>query len=311
MRYLTSLVFLLVSAVWGTAFVATKVGLASLPPALFAAVRFDLAAAVLFVVAVARGGRVTPSGREWVPVATGGALNIGVHHAFLFSGQQYVESAVAAVLLGLVPVVTPALTRLSATRRRLTPVGAVGVGLGFVGVVVIANPDPSNLYASDVRGVGLVLASAVAFALGAVLTHGAETDLPLVSTQAWTMLVGAGLLHVTSVLLPWESFAAAEWTPAALVSLSYLAVVAGAGGFFLYFWLLERVGPMEVSLLEYVIPVFAAVGGWVVRGETLDAATVVGFGVIFVGFVLVKRESLRAELRRVRDRRRSLPRDAD
>lgn len=311
MRHRTSAVFVLLAAVWGTAFVATEVGLDSLPPALFAAVRFDVAAALLFAVALRRGGRLRPASRaEWYPILTGGALCIGVHHAFLFSGQVYVTSAVAAVLLGLIPVITPALTRLTASAERLSPVGAAGVLLGFVGVVVIADPNPSNLLGSNHAGVGLVLASAVAFALGAVLTHDSASDFPFVATQAWMMLVGAVVLHATSAALPWESFAAAEWTPEAVAVLLYLAV-AGAGGFVLYFWLLDRVGPVETSLLEYVIPVFAAVAGWAVRGTAVDAATVVGFAVIFVGFLLVKREDVRRELDRFRDRRRTVAHDAD
>lgn len=312
MRHRTTAVFLLVSAVWGTAFMATKVGLRSLPPTLFAAVRFTLAAALLFALASARSDRLRPQSRaEWVPVLTGGVFTIGVHHAFLFTGQQYVESAVAAVLLGLIPVITPALTRLTASTERLTPVGAVGVTLGFVGVVVIADPDPSNLLGSGIHGVALVLASAVAFALGAVLTHDAKSALPLVSTQAWMMLVGAVFLHVTAFVLPWESYADVAWTPSALAALVYLSVVAGAGGFLFYFWLLDRIGPVEVSLLEYVVPMFAAIAGWVVLGETLDTATVVGFTTIFVGFLLVKRETIRAELRRARTGTPTHANDAD
>ncbi|WP_435183917.1 DMT family transporter [Halobellus sp. EA9] len=302
MRRRTILAFLLVAAVWGTAFPVTKVALASIPPALLAAVRFDVAAALLFALAAWRGDRLRPAGAEWRPIAAGGVLLVGVHHALLFAGQLYVTSAVAAVLLGLIPVVTPALTRLTAARERLSPVSLVGVLLGFAGVVTIADPDPTALAGADLLGVGLVFASALAFALGAVLTHDAPTTMPTVAEQAWMMLVGAAVLHATSAALPWESLGDAVWTPAAVASLLYLAVVAGAGGFALYFWLLRRVGPIEVSLLEYVIPTFAALAGWLALGESLAPTTVAGFAVIFAGFVLVKRAAIRAELRRWRDR---------
>ncbi|MFB6089657.1 MAG: DMT family transporter [Halobellus sp.] len=302
MRHRTILAFLLVAAVWGTAFPVTKVALASIPPALLAAFRFDVAAALLVALAAWRGDRLRPAGREWRPILAGGVLLVGVHHAFLFAGQLYVTSAVAAVLLGLIPVVTPALTRLSSARERLSPLSLVGVGVGFAGVVTIANPDPTALAGADLLGVGLVFASALAFALGAVLTHGAPTTMPTVAEQAWMMLVGAATLHATSAVLPWESLGDAVWTPAAVASLAYLAVVAGAGGFALYFWLLRRVGPIEVSLLEYVIPTFAALAGWLALGEGLAPTTVAGFATIFVGFLLVKRTAIRAELRRWRDR---------
>ena len=294
MRTRTPLVFLLVAAIWGTGFTATEIGLRSLPPALFAALRFALAAW--------RGNRLRPAGRgEWWPILTGGVLLIGVHHALLFAGQQYVPSTVAAVLLGLIPVVTPALTRLSTARKRLTPIGLFGVGLGFLGVVTIANPDPSNLLGSDLRGVALVLGSALAFAFGAVLTHDAEATMPMLAEQAWMMLVGAVVLHATSALLPGESLSAVLWTVDGVLAVVYLAVVAGAAGFALYFWLLRRVGPIEVSLLEYVIPIVAAVAGWAALGEALAPTTVAGFVVIFAGFLLVKRGAVRNALRRWRD----------
>ncbi|SEO67671.1 Permease of the drug/metabolite transporter (DMT) superfamily [Halogranum amylolyticum] len=299
-RYRNASLFSLLSLVWGSAFVVTKVGLDYLPPALFAAVRFDLAAVLLFGVAAVRDDRLWPRSRgDWRQIATGGALLIGAHHALLFAGQQYVQSAVAAVLLGLIPVVTPALARTISSSERLSPNGVTGVFLGFVGVVVIADPDPSNLLSANLLGVGLVLASAVVFAVGAVLTHDGESSLPALALQAWMMVVGAGLLHLTSAVLPTESFASAQWTFDAIAALIYLSVVAGAAGFFLYFELLDTIGPIEMSLIEYVIPMFAALAGWAALGETPTVTTAVGFVVIFAGFSLLKFDALRRELRRV------------
>ncbi|WP_129115718.1 DMT family transporter [Halegenticoccus tardaugens] len=300
-RYRDAAIFLALSAIWGTAFMVTKAGLDHLPPALFAALRFDLAAALLFGYVAATGARWRPrTADDAAYVLAGGALAIGGHHAFLFAGQQHVSSAVAAVLLGLVPVITPALTRLFSTGERLSPLGVAGVALGFVGVVVIADPDPTNLLSSDVRGVALVLAAAVAFAVGAVATYSREPSLPLVSTQAWMMAIGALLLHATSLALPTEPLSDVTWAIDAVAAVAYLGVVAGALGFLTYFHLLERVGPIEMSFIEYVIPIFAALAGWLALGETVESTTVVGFLVILVGFALIKRRALAAELARFR-----------
>lgn len=305
-RYWNLFAFCLLSLVWGSAFVATEVGLEFLPPAFFAAVRFDLAAAVLFGYAALRDDHLRPQTHsDWRQILTGGVLLIGAHHALLFAGQQYVQSAVAAVLLGLIPVITPALTRAVSSTERLSPSGVVGVLVGFVGVVVIANPDPSNLLSANLQGVLLVLASAVVFALGAVLTHDGEPSLPVVTTQAWMMAVGALMLHVTSAALPSESVASVQWTADAVLALVYLSLVAGAMGFFLYFDLLDRIGPIEVSLLEYVIPLFAALTGWLALGDTPTVTTGVGFVVIFAGFGLLKFEALSREVRRLAGVRRA------
>jgi drug/metabolite transporter (DMT)-like permease len=299
--------FVLLAAVWGTAFMVTEVGLRTVPPTLLAAVRFDVATLVLAGYLALGDVRWRPARRDWYPLVAGGALLVGVHHAFLFAGQQYVPSAVASVLLGLIPIVTPALMRVTAADERLSPVTGVGVLVGFAGVAVIADPDVSNLLV-DVRGVALVFASALAFALGAVATYGRETTLSLPAEQAWMMLVGSASLHVASAVL--REPVPTVWPVEAVVAVLYLAVVAGVGGFVLYFVLLDALGPVEMSLLEYVIPVFAAFSGWLALGQSLSGTTVAGFGLILVGFLLIKGRTVRAELRR-RGARGDAPPPAD
>lgn len=308
-RYRSAGGFVLLCAIWGTAFMATDVGLLDLPAVPFAAVRFDVATVLLFAALAATGSLAVPRTRDdYVYVLAGGALMIGAHHAFLFAGQEYVTGAVAAVLLGLVPVVTPALTRLVATDDPLTRSTALGVALGFLGVVVIANPDPANLLDS-VIGVALVFASALTFAVAAVVTHSRDPTMSFVSTQAWMMAVGAVVLHAAVLAVPGQSFADATWTFSALGAVAYLSIVAGVGGFVLYFTLLEALGPIEMSFIEYVIPVFAALAGWLVLDQTVTAATVAGFVCILAGFVAAKWRVLTAELARLHENQSVDPAD--
>ena len=82
----------------------------------------------------------------------------------------------------------------------------------------------------------------------------------------------------------------------ALSAILYLAVFASAIGYFIYFDLLDRLGAIEINLVSYAAPVFAAVSGWLVLDETLDLLSVVGFFGIFGGFLLLKRDAIREEL---------------
>jgi drug/metabolite transporter (DMT)-like permease len=308
--------FVGLAAVWGTAFVATKAALASVPPLILAAVRFDVAAVVLLAVAVARGDRVVPRRADWPPILAGGGLTIGLHHALLFTGQVTVTSAAASVLLGLIPVLTPALARLApGSTSRLGATGVVGLAVGFLGVVLMAVPTPlaaagspaaalataRTALAGDTAGAGvggsplgvaLVLGSAVAFALGAVFTREARATLSPVAIQAWMAAVGAASLHAAAIVVG-QGVGDATWTPAAVAWLAYLAVIPGAGGFFLYFRLLERLGPVRMGTIEYAIPPFAAGFGWAVLGESTSPSTVAGFLAVIVAFALVNRSAVR------------------
>jgi drug/metabolite transporter (DMT)-like permease len=292
----TALLYLTLAALWGTSFVGVKVALDAFSPVYLAAVRFSLSAVVLFAATVLTGRRVRPRGPgDWSPIVTGGIFIIGVHNALLFVGQQYVPSAVASTLLGLIPILTPVVNRFVRPDQRLSNRGVLGIAAGFLGVVLIADPDPANLLA-DVRGVGYVFASAAVFVVGAVLTRETEASLSSLALQSWMALLGGGVLLVAVPFLPSESFSAA-WSPTIAGWVLYLSLVPGALGFFLYFRLLDRLGPVQMGLLEYVIPPFAALFGWLVRSEPLALSTVYGFLAILVGFLLLKGSSLRAVLR--------------
>jgi drug/metabolite transporter (DMT)-like permease len=168
----------------------------------------------------------------------------------------------------------------------------VGFLCGLVGVTVVVSPDPSDVLSANLLGVGLVFLGGASFALGSVLSRPLRTDLPVQSLQAWTMLVGAAVLHGASALRG-ESMASVEWALPGILSFGYLTVVSGAVAFLLYFELLDRVGPTELNLIGYLEPVVATLVSWVVLGELVDSATVVGFFAILLGFALLERHRLR------------------
>jgi len=308
-RYRNLLLFLVLAAVWGSAFVAIKAGLdLGFPPVLFAAVRYDVAGVLMLAYAAFATDRPLPRGREeWATVAVGATFLIAGYHSLLFVGEGFpkVTSAAAAVVVSLSPVLTTAFARVLLPDERLTVVGLVGMVLGLVGVAVIDPPDPANLLGN--LGLLLVFGAALAFAFGSVLTRRIDADLPIETMEAWSMVGGALLMHGLSVGLgesPAAMLAAIESAPVdAIGSLAYLSLAASALGFLVYFDLLDRLGPVEINLVSYVAPVFAALVGFLLLSEVVDAFTVTGFVVIVVGFVLVKREAIRAEWRRYSDDR--------
>ncbi|MCL9812632.1 DMT family transporter [Natranaeroarchaeum aerophilus] len=297
-RYRTTLLFLTLAAIWGTAFMAINAGLAYFPPVLFAALRFDIAALVMLMYAASVVDDPIPRGRrEWADVAIGATLIIAGYHAFLFIGESdpAVTSAIAAVIVGLSPVLTTVFARAFLPSERLTLVGVIGLLVGLLGVVVLAAPDPGNLIGSGTTAKFLVFLAAASFALGSVLTRALDSGMRIETMEAWSMLVGAALTHLIAVALG-ESLSAIVWTTEAVLALGYLAFVASGLGFLIYFDLLDRLGPIEINLVSYVAPVFAALSGWLVLNEGLTLTTIVGFLLICAGFAVVKRSAIRDEL---------------
>lgn len=290
-----ALLFLALACFWGTSFVAIETGLDYFPPVLFAGVRYALAGLVILAYAAATTDRWIPRTRaEWLSAGVAGLFVIAAYHALAYLGQMHVSAPVAAVVVSLSPVLT-AVFAASMLDESLDAVAGVGFLLGIVGVVVVANPDPANVLSSNLLGIVLVLLGTASFAVGSVLTTPLRTTLPTESMQAWAMLIGAAVLFAVSFARG-ESVAAVELTAPALASLAYLTLVSGVVSYLIYFALLDRVGATEINLVGYLQPVTAAVAGWALFGQVVDATTLAGFLIIFLGFGLVTRETLRARL---------------
>jgi drug/metabolite transporter (DMT)-like permease len=305
MRYRNLLLFLLLTSVWGAAFVAIKAGLnVGFPPVLFAALRYDIAGVLMLGYAMTRGVQLVPRSREdWALVAVGATFLIAGYHTLLFVGEGFpgVSSASAAIVVSLSPVLTTGFARVFLPDERLTLLGIVGMLLGLVGVAVIDPPSPTNLVASP--GILLVFGATITFAFGSVLLRRVESTLSIETMQAWAMILGALLMHAVSAGLgesPAQFLAVVVANPVtAGGALGYLSVVASAFGFLVYFTLLERLGPVEINLVSYGAPVVAAIVGFTVLNEVVTVSAIAGFLTILVGFVLLKREAIGAELHRV------------
>lgn len=146
---------------------------------------------------------------------------------------------------------------------------------------------------SQTDGVGLLL--------GAVGTQRLHSNLPIQSMLAWMVLTGAPILHATAIIRPGEQLTAVTWSWTALAGFIYFAIIAAGAGYFLYFASLDRVGAIEINLVAYATPVFAAVGGWLVLGEQRQPHITVGFRVIVLGFTMIKRHAIHAEVRLVKN----------
>jgi drug/metabolite transporter (DMT)-like permease len=289
-RYAAVGLFALLATLWGLSFPAISVGLETLEPVLFAAFRYDVAAVLLVALAVTRTTEWRPAARNDLAAVVGGGVFLVAGNALLFVGQQTVASGVAAVMQSLVPIATTLWALAILPEERISAVGAVGILLGFLGVGLVVRPDPTNFLAGDTLGKLLVLGQVASVSLGGVLVQRASPTLDRAALSGWSMAVGAVVLHGVSLAVG-ESLALPE-RPLATAAVLYLGVFATALAFFIYYTLLEVRGALETSLVAYLVPVVATLAGVFLLQESIDLLTVVGFAVVFVGFLLLKRRAV-------------------
>jgi len=310
--------FAVAGVLFGGTFVAAKAGLDYFPPLLFVALRFDVAAVALAAYAVVTTPRdeLLPTRSDIGGILATGVLAIGLTNALLFVGQEYATSAVAAIVFSLNPILTPVFAALLLADERLSRRGLTGMVLGFVGVALVVDPEPTTLLAPDV-GTVILLCGAITGALGSVLIRRAGGTLSSTVRTAWGLPFAAALTHLLSWMAG-ESPAAVVWSPEALTALAYVGLLAGAVAYIAYFGLLDTAGAIRANLVFYAVPVVAALGGWALLGEVVSTLAVGGFVTIFAGFAVIGSESvdadigaeIRSRLRRFHDRT-PVPADPD
>ncbi|WP_435156961.1 DMT family transporter [Haladaptatus sp. DFWS20] len=297
----TLLLFIITSLTFGTAFVGIKAGLVDIPPILFAALRYDIGAAILLSYVYWRGGYWRPRTRsDLMAVAIAGFFLSGLNAALLFTGQQYITTGTAAVVFSLVPVVAPLFALVLLPEERFDPIGMVGILLGLVGVAVIVGLNSvSTSGESTVLGVTLVGGAAVAAAFGSVLLSRTDRSIPGLGMTAWALVLAAGLVHCLSMLVG-ESPGDATPTIRTFIAVFWVGVPATALAFPAYYGLIDRAGPVRANLISYTVPLVATGVGAIVLGEVIPLRTVSGFLIIVIGFALVERRNLKSEIRRLR-----------
>ena len=280
---------------WGLSFPAISVGLDYIPPLLFAAFRYDVAAGLLLAYALLSEGAWLPTARNDRFAILGGGLFLVAGNGLLFIGQQTVASGVAAMLQALVPIAT-ALWALVLLDERLSLVGSVGVGIGFLGISLVVQPDPNNLLGGDTVGRLIIVGQVVSVSLGGVIVQRAAPTLSRAPLTGWSMLVGGLTLHVLS-LGAGELPGGEVLDPTAVAMVVYLGVFSTAIAFYIFFFILQTHGAFQASLVTYLVPVVATLVGVFVLDESISALAIGGFCLVAVGFALLKRDALAAVIR--------------
>lgn len=280
---------------WGTAFTFITIGLDRFTPFLFASLRFDITGFLLLAVAaVRRKGPLFPQTRnQWTTVVIAGLLMTGAYHAFLFWGQDSTTSGIAAIIVGLSPVLTTVFSHSLLHEDRLGWRGILGVLIGFGGIIILGSLKEDQSFDAQFWGEAAVVAAIASWALGSVLVKRAKHGMEVFSFAAWQALVGALGLHITTFVLEGGGAireSSSGWSmPWAFASLFYLAVISSGIGFIIYFKLVESVGPIRVNLVSYIAPVFANIAGiWILK-ETLELRAVFAFMLIATSLTLVIR----------------------
>ncbi|RPJ45297.1 MAG: DMT family transporter [Betaproteobacteria bacterium] len=273
-------------AMWGSSFMFNRIAVASLPPWTVVAGRIGVAAIVLTAIVYAMGKRLPPPGRAWAPYALIAVIGNAIPFYLITWGQQVVESALAGILMAMMPLATIALAHFLIAGEHLTRQRATGFMIGFCGIVLLMGPAALAGVGGDaVRIVSqlAVLGGALCYALQSVLTRLIIKGEVLVAAAA-TLLVASLIVVPVALWLdrPW-TLAPSNASAGAVV---WLGVAPTALATVLYFMLIRSAGPSFMALVNYLSPGVAVMLGLLVMGETPRVSAYFGLALILCGIAV-------------------------
>jgi drug/metabolite transporter (DMT)-like permease len=279
------LLFALV-AMWGTAFTFTGIAVRGFSPTALVTIRLTIAAVLLTGLVVARGQRFPWTRRFWLfSVAITLAGNC-VPFWLISFGQQRIDSGLAGILMGIMPLTTMVLAHFFVRSERLNAIKAAGFLVGFGGLIVLIGPDA--LLELQGQGTDLlyelaVLGGAICYAINTIVARHRPPADPLVAA-AGVMLAGS------AIMLPIGGWQASAELPAAppapLAAMLALSIVATAIATVVFLKLVTTAGPSFTSFINYLIPVWALLMGVVFLDEQPAATVVLGLVLILSGIAL-------------------------
>jgi drug/metabolite transporter (DMT)-like permease len=287
----------LLSLLWGASFLSIRTTLDEVPVLTSVAHRVVWAAVALWLVVIATRTPLPKRARVWGALLVMGMLNNVIPFTLMAWGQLHIETGLAAILNAATAVWGTLIAAAVFRDERLTVRKAAGVALGFGGVAVAVGAGA--LAALDPRSLGqlAVVAGTVSYTFAAVWARARLKGLPPVVAAAG-MLTGAALVMApfAVVVEGRPSFALA---PVTWVAMGYMALVATAFAYLLYYRVLAMAGSANLLLVTLIIPPVAILLGAWVRGEALPPHAFAGLGMLAAGLLVLDGRVLR----RLRGRR--------
>jgi len=265
--------------IWGSTYLAIAITVETIPPLLAVSTRFIAAGSIMAAFVLHRGGTMRVSRRAFGSCILIGCLLPGAN-AVLFYAERNVPTGLASLIIASVPLWV-VVQRLALRERMSVPV-LVGVGVGFAGVAILAQPSGG----ATTTGILLCVLSAVMWSLGSVASARLPMPADSFAATAWEMLAGG------VVMLPFGLTSVGSVSPSTSSALAwvYLVIFGSVIGYTAYTWLLVNAPLGMVSTYAYVNPVVAIILGVLFRHEHVSVRIGIGAAIVVSGVAAVVRK---------------------
>ncbi len=278
--------FIVLGVIWGSSFLWIKIALEEVGPFLLVALRLLWGLIGLAVVVALRRPALPRDRSTWLKIALIGLTNTAAPFVLISWGEKFIDSGVASILNGSVPLFTLIIAHLFLQDERMTLNRVIGLVGGFIGIVILMGRDMGDVdFRASLLGQLAVVAAAVLYAGSSVFTRRQLSGVAPMFQSIGSVLVADILLWLTTPFV--EAPITLPHLPLTWIALIWLGVMGTCVAYLLFFYLIQSVGATRTTLVTYVIPVFGVLLGVIVLNEQLDWHLALGTALVVAGIWVV------------------------
>lgn len=281
---MNTLLYIFLCIVWGTTWLAIKIGLQEIPPFLGAFIRMLLAAFILIIYNRTTSQSLPGNLKDKLKIAWPGLFIFGVSYALAYFGMKYINSGMAAVFFATLPLFVAPFVPIMVKSEKITFQSFIGIIIGFGGVVVIFNGSIS-MDENAILGAILFLCSSSIAGFFTVYQKVYLTKSPIFPMLAWQFTVGGLFLLLLSALT--ETWSGDYYNFTAVGSILYLTIFGSILSFAGYYRLLRYIATLKMSMIAFITPITALFVGYLVLDEKLGFYDAVGASLVLISIIIV------------------------
>jgi len=276
--------FLIIGFVWGSTWLAIKIGLESFPPVFSAGVRFLIASIIIFIIIKVRQLTIqNDKASKWLYLIMG-LFSFVIPFGLVYWAELFVPSGLASILFAVYPFGVTLITYFSLPSEKIGMFKIIGMIMGFAGIVIIFSQSLSLNFATVNIGMFAIVLSALMQSGIAVTIKKYGSHLNPLTMNFFPLLIAGITMIIYGLII--EDMSIIKFTVSGISSILYLAIFGTILTFTTYYWLLKRINIVLLSLNAFINPVIAVFLGWLFANEVLTFRQSIGSTVVLLGILI-------------------------
>ncbi len=288
--------YILVCIIWGSTYLAIKVGVQSFPPFLFAGIRFTIAGGILLLYSYFKKLEFPTKLNDYIKISIVGLFLLALGNSAVVLGEMRINSNTAALLISTSPIFICLLEHIMPNGEKINLIDWIGMLISFIGVFILSFSGGGE-FDRDIIGIILIISASIFWAIGSVYSKRTEFEGSVV-VQIGVQMFTAGIMQMIVGILIGE-LPKINYNPQSFGALLYLIVFGSLVGYSSYIYLVSVWPISKAGTYAYVNPVVAIILGWLFLGEQVTGKTLISTIFILAGVIIVQRSK---EIARLKDK---------